>query len=160
MQGEHKNNVLLTELIIVALFFSLIAVTVVQMFVAAHRRSANGALEQRAQIVAQDWAERISGHADAAAMLLSEGFEQSGERAFCREQAGDAFRVEVSFGEPESSNAGSLVSAQLKVFDEKAFNKVFDEKALSAEEKPEAKPIAPLAELALASYISAEGVAM
>lgn len=151
MQSEHKNNVLLTELIIVALFFSLIAVTVVQMFVAAHRRGADAALEQQAQIVAQDWAERLSGQNDPGAVLLAAGFEQHAERAYRMTRAEDTFHIEVTFDQPESSEAGQLISADLKVF---------DKKALRAEGKAAADPVPPLVELPVASYISAEGVCM
>jgi len=82
MQGRNKSNVLLTELVIGVLFFSLIAVTVVQMFVMAHQKGKMNAYAQRALIAAQDCAEVLSGRADLEQALFGAGYTRSEDGAY------------------------------------------------------------------------------
>lgn len=73
---SSRSNVLLTELLIVILFFALTAVTTVQMFVASHHKSEGNELTNRAVIIAQDWIERINGMVEPEQVLLDNGFTQ------------------------------------------------------------------------------------
>ena len=116
MQGRSKNDVLLTELIIVILVFSLVAVTVVQMFVAAHRTSARSGQLESALIVAQDWAERLSGAQNPDVLLLDAGFEPAdGAYVLARDEGG--LTVAVGMQPENRSGAGRLLSATVSVFD-------------------------------------------
>lgn len=117
MQGRSKNDVLLTELIIVVLVFSLVAVTVVQMFVAAHQKSALSGRTELALIVAQDWAERLSGEQDPAAVLLAAGFAREGGDAYILERPEDGLIVKASMRPEAQSEAGRLLSADLSVWE-------------------------------------------
>ncbi|MCL2811124.1 MAG: hypothetical protein FWD25_04450 [Clostridia bacterium] len=101
MLGRNKNDVLLTELVIVILVFSLVAVTVVQMFVAARQKSAHSGQLERALIVAQDWVERFSG-------------ADEGAHVHRRPEAGLVIEAHV---EPEvTTQAGKILSATVRVF--------------------------------------------
>ena len=115
MQGQNKSNVLLTELVIVVLFFSLIAVTVAQMFVMAHQKGRLNAHTQRALIAAQDWAEVLSGQADPERALLDAGFEKGEDGAYQQTADDGALRVEVRIEPEEMTPAGRLVSGEIRV---------------------------------------------
>jgi Tfp pilus assembly protein PilV len=111
---QSKSNVLLTELIIVVLFFSLIAVTVVQMFVAAYRQSTQAARVQRALIVAQDCAEQISGQSEPADALLEAGFTMEAAGTYDKEE--DGFLLKAKLQPTQVSSAGLLVGGEVRVF--------------------------------------------
>ncbi|MDR3051972.1 MAG: hypothetical protein LBU67_09680 [Oscillospiraceae bacterium] len=145
MQNENKSNVLLTELVIVVLFFSLIAVTVVQMFVAAHQKSVHNTRVQQALIVAQNWAETLSGQADPASTLLAAGFLTTGE-IYARAEEAAGLRVEARLQPEVTSPGGKLVSGEIAVFD-----------ALYTLGEDE-DPAQPLAALPVQSYIPVEEV--
>jgi|GEM_PF-2140504 len=115
MQGQNKGNVLLTELVIVVLFFSLIAVTIVQMFVMSHQRGKLNAYTQRALIAAQDWAEVISGQPDPGQALLAAGFEQSAIGLYQQTTEDGALRVEVRFPWETLTVAGRLIGGEIRV---------------------------------------------
>jgi hypothetical protein len=114
MPSRSRSNVLLTELTIVVLFFSLIAVVVVQMFVAAHRQSGQDERLQRALIVAQNWAEQLSGRAEPAGALQEAGFAADAEGVYAMEDGG--FFVEAELRPEEASPAGRLIGAEIRVF--------------------------------------------
>jgi len=115
MEGQSKGNVLLTELVIVVLFFSLIAVTVVQMFVLTHQKGNINAYTQRALIVAQDWAEALSGQPDPESVLLGAGFEKDAEGAYRQTAEGGALRIEARIAPEEQTAVGRLVGAEIRV---------------------------------------------
>ncbi len=146
MQNTNKSNVLLVELIIAVLFFSLIAVTVTQTFVGAHHKSMLNSRSQRALIVAQDYVSVLSGADDPAATLSAEGFAHMGE-AFVLEGVHQEFRVEVRMQAEQSSAAGKLISANVQVFQSEPVGS-----------QPEA-PEQPLVELPVARYIPAKEAA-
>jgi len=115
MQGRNKNDVLLTELVIVILVFSLVAVTVVQMFVAARQKSAHSGRLERALIVAQDWVERLSGAPDPTGLLAEAGFALAGEENYVLERAGDGLIVEARVPPHSPAGAGEMFSAMVSV---------------------------------------------
>jgi len=116
MQGRNKNDVLLTELVIVILVFSLVAVTVVQMFVAARQRSAHSGHLERALIAAQDWAERLSGADDANRLLADAGFALAEEDTYVLERADAGLVIEARVETEVVTGAGKLLSATVSVF--------------------------------------------
>jgi len=117
MEEQSKSSVLLTELIIVMLFFALIAVTVVQMFVMSNQKGRINAYTQRALIAAQDWAEALSGQPDPDQALIDAGFVPSrdGSGSYQRLAEGDALRIEVRVAPAEQTAAGRLVGAEIRV---------------------------------------------
>lgn len=78
--GGNKNKVLLMEIVVVVLFFSISAVTTLQLFAranAAARRSGDNA---RALIRCEDWAERLMAADDPAQALdAAEGWRYTEE---------------------------------------------------------------------------------
>jgi len=115
MEGQNKGNVLLTELVIVVLFFSLIAVTVVQMFVMSHQKSQINTYTQRALIAAQDWAEVLSGQPDPEQVLLGAGFEKDPDGTYQQMAEGGALRIEARIAPEEQTAMGRLVGAEIRV---------------------------------------------
>jgi len=123
MQGKSKNDVLLTELVIVILVFSLVAMIVVQMFVAARQKSNHSGQLERALIAAQDWAERLSGSDDPAGLLEGAGFaladSAGGDTYVLAREASDrmnALTIEARVQPEIRTEAGRLVSATVSVF--------------------------------------------
>jgi len=115
MEGQNKGNVLLTELVIVVLFFSLIAVTVAQMFVMSHQKGKINAYTQRALIAAQDWAEALSGQPDPEQALLAAGFVQESDGSYQQTAEDGALRVEARIAPEEQTATGRLVGAEIRV---------------------------------------------
>ena len=115
MEGQNKGNVLLTELVIVVLFFSLIAVTVAQMFVMSHQKGKINAYTQRALIAAQDWAEALSGQPDPEQALLGAGFVQESDGSYQQTAEDGALRVEARIAPEEQTATGRLVGAEIRV---------------------------------------------
>lgn len=151
MQNTNKSNVLLTELVIAVLFFSLISVTVVQMFVGARQRSHANTRAQQAMILAQDCAESLVDVADPDAMLLRDGFAETSTHLYSRLSENGSFRVAVARQETETSPAGRLLRSQVTVY-------AAADWPLESDTLPTAEP---LAALPVASYIpdfAAEGV--
>ncbi len=146
MQNTNKSNVLLVELIIAVLFFSLIAVTVTQTFVGSHHKSLLNSRSQRALIVAQDYVSVLAGADDPAVALMTEGFTARGD-AFVMDGVQEEFRVEVQMRPEESSTAGKLVSASVQVYQ--------SEPVGGQAEAPEQ----PLAELPVARYVPSKEAA-
>lgn len=108
-----KSNVLLTELVIVILFFALTAVTAMQLFVAAHHKSADNIELQNASIAAQNWAERLYGESDPAQILQAEGFEQTQEGMFTKTDSVHRFVMEIG---REELKAGDMVYTMIRVY--------------------------------------------
>jgi len=122
MQGRNKGDVLLTELVIVILFFSLVAVTVVQMFTAARQRSAHSELLERALIAAEDWAERLYSARDPAGMLADAGFapadgaDEDGAVLALADERREGLIVKARVGPESLTEAGRLFSATVSIF--------------------------------------------
>ena len=119
MHVRSKNNVMLAELVVVVLFFSLIAVIVTQMFVATAQK---GKLNQRTQIAlmhAQDASEMLVQEADPSAVLFTDGYVEATPGVFEKVTADGAYRVQVSLAHERVSPAGTLFSGRIAVLDEK-----------------------------------------
>ena len=115
MEDQNKSNVLLTELVIVVLFFSLIAVTVVQMFVLSHQKGKLNTYAQRALIAAQDCAEALSGQPDPERALLDAGYARSEDGSYQQTVEDGALRVEARVAPEERTSAGRLVGTEIRV---------------------------------------------
>lgn len=119
MQGSSyhepdKSNVLLTELVIVILFFALTAVTVMQVFVAAHQKSRHSALVSKATVVAQDIAEQLSGERQPERVLLQNDYQKGeAQGEYIRQVGDDRSVVRVS---EEKTATGVLVISKIEVF--------------------------------------------
>jgi len=134
MRERNKNDVLLTELIIVILVFSLVAVISVQMFVAAHQKSVHSQRLERVLITAQDWAERLSGTHDPAGLLANAGFASlagtgTEEIVYISVETGESrsgTNVEIRLHVESRSDAGILYAATVNVFEGSARDKTAD----------------------------------
>ena len=74
--GENKNKVLLMEIVVVLLFFSISAVTTLQLFARASSVARQSSLNARALIRCEDWAERLMAADDPSqALSETEGWE-------------------------------------------------------------------------------------
>ncbi len=144
MQHSSKGNVLLMELIVVVLFFSLIAVTITQVFVGAYFKSHSNASKQRAWIVASDWAELLSGEETPAEFLEQSGFTRETDGAFAQLSPDGEFRVRIALAPEPSAVLGRLVEADVQVF-----------AAIAA---PAIDAEAPLVSLPVASYLAPQEV--
>lgn len=142
----NKSNVLLTELVIVILFFALTAVTAMQMFVAAHHKSEQNVMIQRASIVAQNWAEKLTGELEPGKVLMDAGFKRDLlPTAFSRWEGGNLMTMEV--GE-EQTMVGTLVYTKIRVYDERQYKP----RGLTFQD------VKPLAALAVTTYLPDEEV--
>lgn len=150
MQSRGRSNVMLAELVIVVLFFSLISVIVTQMFVATTQKSQGNERTQQALMLAQDTAELLSMQEDkvAAALLLREGFAALSEDGTYEKTLEDGrFRIFVAYGPQETADAGQLYRGRVVVY---------DPKHPAAQGDASAAPV--LVELPLASYLPLEEV--
>lgn len=74
---HYRGNILLIELVIVILFFSLSQLVIVRVFAAAMQKTQHSGIVQSAIAVAQDTAERLrAGSGDMAAQLDELGFDE------------------------------------------------------------------------------------
>ena len=135
--NESKSNVLLTELVIVILFFALTAATAMQLFVGSHLKSLHNTRQQRAAITCQDWVEQLRGVEDMDGYLVSHGFTDKGDGEYELVES-DKITVAAKTGE-EPLSAGVLHFCTFNVL-----------------ERGQAEP---LCELSVAAYIPAEEVA-
>lgn len=73
--NQSKSNVLLTELVIVILFFALTAATAMQLFIGSYLKSKNNTVTQEAYIIGQNLVEQLRGVEDVVGFLTEQGFE-------------------------------------------------------------------------------------
>ena len=71
---NYKGNMLLIELVIAILFFSLSQVAIVQVFAAAQQKASDSRALHAALMAAEDVAERLSREDEPEAALLGMGF--------------------------------------------------------------------------------------
>ena len=147
MQNENKSNVLLTELVIAVLFFSLIAVTITQVFVGSHQKSRLNARTQRALMVAEDWVEALSGEADLDEALTSAGFLAVADGVYERTDGleANALLTRALLHPEQTSAAGRLLEGEISILD-------------VGHVRPGAEEPAVLVTLPLASYMPREEV--
>ncbi len=115
MQGSAQNenstsNALLTELIIVILFFALTAVTALQLFVGANQKSQTNQSAQEAMLCATNWAEKLTGQTDPASLLLASGFAQDDSGLYSLREGEYMVQVSVT---TEQKPAGVLMHASI-----------------------------------------------
>lgn len=76
---HYRGNMLLIELVIVLLFFSLSQVVVVQVFAAAQKKAVDSRITHAALTMAQDVAERLSCVDEPEGLLNELGFAECDE---------------------------------------------------------------------------------
>lgn len=102
---QSKSNVILTELVIVILFFALTAATAMQLFVGSHLKSRHNARVQEAIILCQDWVEQLQGQRDMGAFLESNAFVPAGDGVYTLGHGHLTLRAEVG---QENTAVGKL----------------------------------------------------
>ena len=108
---NYKGNMLLIELIIVLLFFSLSQLVVVRLFAAAHEKAESSRLLSGALLYCEDVAERLSGQSNPDAVLLDMGFVGGdGRYVFSSE---DGFDALVTLSRDDQA-AGDLIRSEIK----------------------------------------------
>lgn len=85
---SYKGNMLLIELVIVILFFSLSQVVIVQVFSEAQRKTVNTTWLNTALAQAEDTVERLAKEEKPDEALKAMGYEQDGEDYVYREVSG------------------------------------------------------------------------
>lgn len=93
---NSRGNMLLIELMIVLLFFSLAQVTVVQVFAAAHQQAMSSRATHTALTIAQDMAERMHGANDPAQVLMDSGFVLADDTYVLEKDRGFVLQVKLS----------------------------------------------------------------
>lgn len=108
MRG-YKGNIVLVELVIVLIFFSLSQVILVQVFAMAQHKNVQSRLTGDALLAAQDAAEQLALCDDPEALLKSLGFAQEGG-LYRREAAGYSLEAAIA---RLSQPGGALLSVRL-----------------------------------------------
>lgn len=93
---HYRGNMLLIELVIVLLFFSLSQVIVVQVFAAAQKKTADSGVAYTALTLAQDVAERLSCTDDPQELLKEMGFAGQGTKFVLEAQQGYILTAEIT----------------------------------------------------------------
>ena len=132
-----KSNVLLTELVIVILFFALTAATAMQLFVGSYLKSRNNALVQEATVICQNWVEQLRGVSDVEGYLIENGFTRAddGRLTFIHDED-TVVRAEAG---QEALNGGMLYYCKMDVGEAK-------------------EGVAPYSALSVATYVPNEEV--
>ena len=73
---QRRSNVVLLELIVVLLFFSLASTIAMQAFVKADQRSKESVRMEAGLAAVESWAERVSVSGDPEAMLAAAGWKR------------------------------------------------------------------------------------
>ena len=108
MKKNYKGNMLLIELVIVILFFSLSQVVIVQVFAEAQRRTNSNARMNDALMQTESLIERLTGNEEAEVVLQGLGFEgEAGVYVF----AGEGYDIEAGVRRLRQS-AGDLVTVE------------------------------------------------
>lgn len=111
-----KSNVVLTELVIVILFFALTAATAMQLFVGSHLKSFHNTMAQEAAVFCQDWAEQLRGESDMEGFLAAHGFERAEDGCYDLKQDHQTLHAELGL---EHMASGTLGYAKLSVTDDR-----------------------------------------
>lgn len=112
-----KSNVLLTELVIVILFFALTAATVMQIFVGAHQKSQLNARITEASIIAQDTAELLAQETNPEQVLLENGYTKSAENEYTYKTGENRAVVRIS---SETKAGGNLIFSTITLYNDAA----------------------------------------
>lgn len=93
---HYKGNVLLIELVIVLLFFSLSQVIVVQIFAEAQKKATDSSIAHRALTLTQDVAERVTCADEPEELLKELGFVREGAAFVLTAEEGFTLTAEVT----------------------------------------------------------------
>ena len=107
---HYKGNMLLIELIIVILIFSLTQLVVVRVFAAAHDKAVYSTILSEALLTGEDVAERLSREQNPDAALMDMGFVGGGGQYVKSSQEGYDLYVTLA---REISTAGELVESTI-----------------------------------------------
>lgn len=113
---RQKSNVMLMELIIVILFFSIATTITLQVFVLAHQRSNESLRMTYALNEAQDWAEQLSASRNPEALLQETGWK-GGEGAYELKSLDDKYTLVLNTSK-EQTAAGEMLTARIEVYDD------------------------------------------
>lgn len=110
MKGKARGNLLLTELVIVILFFALSATVIIRLFISAYAVSDKSEYISAAVMETGNWAERLRAVDDMEALLLAEGFILvEGEYVATAESGLDlAIKLEVQPADGGSMNIANI----------------------------------------------------
>lgn len=103
---QYKGNILLVELMIVILFFSLSQLVVVRLFLSAHEKATDARILSAALLCGEDVAERLAGEPNPDGALLGMGF-MGGNGSYVRSDS-DGFDLLVNL-KRETGAAGDLI---------------------------------------------------
>ncbi|MEF9880200.1 MAG: hypothetical protein RR653_00725 [Clostridia bacterium] len=109
---NYKGNMLLVELVIAILFFSLSQVVIMQVFATSQQMANESKLLHKALNVSEDVAEQLSGESQPDAMLLSLGFMGGNGSYILADPAGFDLHVDLTRLEQP---AGQMIRATLSV---------------------------------------------
>ncbi len=105
---RYQGNILLIELLIVILFFSLSQVVMVRVFASAHEKSHNSVQLRHALMACQDVAEQLSVSEEPDALLLRLDFNgEDGSYFRCDEHGFDVY----VHCQREETAAGTLLTS-------------------------------------------------
>ena len=105
---RYQGNILLIELLIVILFFSLSQVVMVRVFASAHEKSHNSVQLRHALLACQDVAEQLSVSEEPDALLLRMDFNgEDGTYFRCDENGFDVY----VHCQREETAAGTLLTS-------------------------------------------------
>lgn len=113
---RQKNSVMLMELIIVILFFSIATAIALQGFVQAHQMSRQSLRMTYALNEAQNWSERISASKDPEALLVESGW-QGDQGAYELVSAEDRYTLSLTLSS-ESTQAGVIWTGAIDAYDD------------------------------------------
>ena len=108
--NRYRGNIVLIELVIVLIFFSLSQAVLVQVFAAAQQKTSHSRLMNDALLAAQDTAEQLSQADDPEALLGALGYQLDGGLYRYDAPAGFSLTAQVS---RLTQPGGTLTSVQL-----------------------------------------------
>ena len=110
---RYQGNILLIELLIVILFFSLSQVLMVRVFASAHTKSYESVQLRRALMTCEDLAEQLSISEEPDALLLHQGFNgQDGSYVYTSEHGFDVYVLCHREEKPAGTLLSSTITAQ------------------------------------------------
>ena len=105
---KYQGNILLIELLIVILFFSLSQVVMVRVFASAHEKSHDSVQLRHAMMACEDLAEQLSVSEDPDVLLLQQDFTGSDGSYFRCDEHGFDLYVQC---QQEETEAGALLNS-------------------------------------------------
>ncbi|MBE5801433.1 MAG: hypothetical protein E7319_04010 [Clostridiales bacterium] len=110
---RYQGNILLIELLIVILFFSLSQVLMVRVFASAHQKSQDSGMLRHALLACENVAEQLSVSEEPDTVLLRLGFNgQDGQYLYCHEKGFDVYVTCQRQDQPGGELLSSTITAQ------------------------------------------------